>query len=277
MSVDLHIHSTASDGTLSPEEIVSEALRIGLTAIAIADHDELEGSREAVALGQMNGLSVIPAVEISTDYEKVEVHILGYWIDLADEWLARQLASVREARVWRAQQIVDRLRTLGIDQVTLDDVLREAGRGSIGRPHVAAALVRAGVCQAPQEAYRKYLKKGAPAYVPRVRPSTVEAIHIIKKAGGCSVLAHPGLVPRKPHIIAEMAAFGVEGVEVYHSKHNDDQMKTFLDQAHRQGLLVTGGSDSHGPGGSYPVPIGSGDVPDSCAEALYEWRSQRES
>jgi predicted metal-dependent phosphoesterase TrpH len=272
MAVDLHIHSTASDGTLTPEEIVREAKRIGLSGIAVADHDVLDGSQQAVAHGESLGVCVAPAVEISTDYEDVEVHILGYWVDVNDGRLGERLKAVREGRVLRAQRIIDRLREIGVEQITLDDVLRTAGGASVGRPHVAMALVKAGVCRNLQEAFRRFLGKGAPGYVPRVRPTTVEAIQTVKEAGGCPVLAHPGLVPRHPQIVEQMADYGVEGVEAYHPKQDARQTKGFIRRAEARGLLVTGGSDSHGPGGSEPVEIGAGNAPDSCLEALAVWR-----
>ncbi|MBM3473305.1 MAG: PHP domain-containing protein [Armatimonadetes bacterium] len=275
MAVDLHIHSTASDGTLTPEAIVCEAQRIGLSGIAVADHDALEGSQEAVGQGERLGLSVVPAVEISTDYEDVEVHVLGYWIDPHDAQLGERLRAIRDGRLLRAERIIDRLREIGVYQITLDDVLRAAAGGSVGRPHVATALVRAGVCRNLQEAFRRYLGKDAPGYVPRVRPTTAEAIRTVKEAGGCPVLAHPGLVPRRPQIIEQMADRGVEGVEAYHPKHDDRQVKTYIRRAAARGLLVTGGSDSHGPGGSDPVAIGAGGALDSCLEALVEWRRNR--
>ena len=275
MAVDLHIHSTASDGTLSPEKIVREAKRIGLTGFAIADHDELAGSIQAAAHAEAQGITLVPAVEISTDYEDVEVHILGYWVDPQDEQLGRRLQAIREGRVLRAQRIVDRLRELGIGQISLEDVLRETGGESVGRPHVAAALVRAGVCGRRQEAFRRYLGRTAPAYVPRVRPTTVDAIGIVREGGGCAVLAHPGLVPGRPRLIEQMAAYGVEGVEAYYPKHSAEQVALFLQRADAAGLLITGGSDSHGPGGTEPVCIGAGSAPDSCLEALEEWRRRR--
>ncbi len=275
MAVDLHVHSTASDGTLTPEEIVREAARLGLAGLAIADHDELGGSAEAAAHASALGVTLVPAVEISTDYEDVEVHILGYWIDPGDTRLGERLKAIREGRVLRAQRIVDRLREIGVDRIGLEHVLQEAGRGSVGRPHVAAALVRAGVCNHPQEAFRRYLGKTAAAYVPRVRPTTVDAIGIVREAGGCPVLAHPGLVPHRPQIVEHVAAYGVEGVEAYHPKHSARQVANFVRRAKAAGLLVTGGSDSHGPGGTEPVCIGAGGAPDSCLEALEEWRRRR--
>ncbi|MBM3500690.1 MAG: PHP domain-containing protein [Armatimonadetes bacterium] len=274
MAVDLHIHSTASDGTQTPEEIVREARRIGLAGIAIADHDELGGSAEAALHAERIGLRLIPAVEISTDYEDVEVHILGYWIDPQDVRLGERLRTIREGRLQRAQQILDRLAELGVTNVGIDDVLREAGGGSVGRPHVAAALVRAGVTGHRQEAFKRYLGKTAPAYVPRVRPTTLEAIDIVREAGGCPVVAHPGLVPRRPRLIEQMADYGVEGVEVYHPKHSPRQIALLLERVQAAGLLVTGGSDSHGPGGTEPVSIGAGSAPEACLEGLDQWRRQ---
>lgn len=274
MAVDLHIHSTASDGTLTPEEIVEEAARLGLTAIAIADHDELSG----VEIGQQRadelGISFVPAVEINTDYYQTEVHILGYWIDPADATLQQDLEQIRDARVLRARQIVERLQQQSVN-IELQDVLEAAGGGSVGRPHVAAALVRAGVCRTPREAFAKYIGKKRPAYVPRAKPPVEEAIDIIRRASGCPVLAHPGLAAGRPRIVNEAAELGVEGVEAYHPKHSLARTEAILAEAENLGLLVTGGSDSHGPGGTEPIPIGAGDVPDSCMEALDQWRRQR--
>jgi predicted metal-dependent phosphoesterase TrpH len=142
---------------------------------------------------------------------------------------------------------------------------------------VAAALVTAGVCRRRQEAFRRFLGKHAPAYVPRVRPSTEEAIAIVKQARACPVLAHPGLVPGRPGIIEEIAVLGVEGVEAYHPKHDTGQVPSYVRRAQALGMLVTGGSDSHGPQGTYPVPIGAGGAPDSCAEGLREWLRHRQS
>jgi len=275
MGVDLHIHSTASDGTLSPEAIVHEATRLGLLGIAITDHDEVCGSQEAVRIGEIVGLTVVPAVEISTDLGEIEAHILGYWIELKNERLLERLQEIRNARLRRAGRIIERLHAEGVEAISLDDVIREARGGIICRPHVAAALVRAGVCHDAQEAFRRFLSRSAPAYVPRIRPTTVEAIEIIREAGGCPVLAHPGLIPHCHEIIEEMRALGVEGVEAFYPKHTPAQVSEFIARAQAAGLLVTGGSDSHGPGGTEPVAIGSGNAPDSCLEALQQWRCRR--
>ena len=272
MAVDLHIHSTASDGSLTPAEILAEARRVGLSAAAIADHDEVRGTQEIVALTEGAETLAIPAVEISTDYRQTEVHILGYWVDLTDDVLLGELHHIRDGRVQRAAKIVKRLAEIDVD-ISLEDVLRQADGASVGRPHVARALIHAGVCATPHEAFGRYLGRKAPAYIPRVRPSTEEAIALVTRAGGCPVLAHPGLVRGQPRAVFDMKELGVAGVEVYHPKHGRGQIKTFLSQAERAGLLVTGGSDSHGPRGTHPVEIGDGDAPDSCAEALLRWRN----
>lgn len=276
MPVDLHIHSTASDGTLAPEEIAEEAARLGLAAIAIADHDELS----AVGAGQRRaselGVRFVPAVEINADYYETEVHILGYWIDPADAGLQEDLARIRDARVQRAQLIVERLQGMGV-RIELQDVLEAAGEGSVGRPHIAAALVRTGRCATLRQAFANYIGKRRPAYVPRVKPSVEEAIAIVRRRGGCPVLAHPGLVAGRPRIVHEATELGVEGVEAYHPKHRPRRVASILKEATELRLLVTGGSDSHGPGGAEPVPIGAGDVPDSCMEALQQWHTDRSS
>ena len=275
MAVDLHIHSTASDGTMAPEAIVDEADRLGLTAVAITDHDELSGVEAGQRRARELGVPFIPAVEINATYHKAEVHILGYWIDPGDALLQRKLQQIREVRLVRAERIVKLLQQMGA-KIELDDVLQAAGPGSVGRPHVAEALVRAGVCAAPQQAFARYIGKGRPAYVRREKPACTEAIDIIRAASGCPVLAHPGLVTGHPRIVKEIAALGAKGVEAYHPKHSPARVESILAQAESLGLLVTGGSDSHGPGGTDPVPIGAGDVPDSCVEALEEWRRQRD-
>jgi predicted metal-dependent phosphoesterase TrpH len=275
MAVDLHIHSNASDGSLSPEAIVEEAKRLGLTAIAIADHDVMSGVGPACRRGEAAGLPVIPAVEISTDYGETEVHILGYWIDPGDPQLEDQLRHIREGRLLRAGRMVDHLQKLGV-RIELGDVLREAHGASVGRPHVAAALVRAGACETPREAFDRFIGKRGPAYVPRIRPSVAEAVQIVARAGGCPVLAHPGLVFGHPRIVHEMARLGARGVEAYHPKHTPGAVETLVRVARSLGLLVTGGSDSHGEGGSDPVPIGAANAPDSCAVELKEWRRQRD-
>lgn len=269
MSCDLHIHSTFSDGSQTPEEIVAEAVEKGLTAIAIADHDTVEGVMPAIEAARGTCLTVIPAVEISTEYQQAEVHILGYWIELDNEELHAKFRYVREARRLRAEEIVYKLRALGIE-ITIEDVLAQSDGVSLGRPHVAQALLAKGYVNGPQEAFDRYLGRDKPAYVPRYKLSPYEAVRAVRNAHGCPVLAHPGLGVGD-HIVEALVAAGLEGLEVYHSHHTPSHTRRALRLAEQYGLLITGGSDSHGPGGSYPVEVGEVDVPDECATALIAW------
>jgi len=248
---------------------VHEACQKKLTVIAITDHDTVAGVRPALRAAEGTGLTVIPAVEISTDYKNKDVHVLGYYVDLDDAGLAEKLRYVRDARLLRAGKIVEKLNGLGVD-IALEEVMAESNGRSLGRPHVAAALVHKGVCRAPQEAFDRFIKRGRPAYVPRYNLTPQEAISAIEEAGGCAVLAHPGLgVPDA--LVYKLAEAGLQGIEVYHTHHTPSQTRRAQRLAKELGLLVTGGTDSHGPGGSTPVEIGSVDVPDSCAEGLIRW------
>ena len=275
MSCDLHIHSTCSDGSQTPEEIVAEAIEKQLTAIAIADHDTVQGVQPAIEAARGSSLQVIPAVEISTEYESTEVHILGYWIDLDHEQLHEKFRYVREARRLRADEIVSKLRQNGIE-ITIADVLAQSDGVALGRPHVAGALMAKGYVNGMQEAFDRFLGRDKPAFVPRYKLSPYEAVAAIQDARGCPVLAHPGLGV-SDHVIAGLIEAGIAGLEAYHNHHTPSNTRRILRIAEENGLLVTGGTDSHGPGGSHPVAIGDVDVPDSCAEGLIAWAKQRDS
>jgi len=269
--LDLHIHSTASDGTLTPEQLVAFALEKRFTALALADHDSVAGIEPALAAAAGTDLVVIPAVEISTDHGQTEVHILGYFVDHRHPDLLAKLTAIREARAGRADAIVARLRELGVD-ITYEQVLQQAQGASVGRPHVAAALVANGHVNSPQEAFDRYLGRGKPGYVPRYKLTPQEAIALIRRCGGLPVLAHPGLV-RDDELVREIIAWGVEGLEAYHTAHTAAQSARYARLARERGLLITGGTDSHGPGGSLPVEIGSVAVPNErqVVEALLAW------
>ena len=260
MSCDLHIHSTCSDGSQTPEEIVAEAIEKQLTAIAIAEHDTVQGVQPAIESARGSSLQIIPAVEISTEYESTEVHILGYWVDLDHEQL---------------HEIVSKLRQNGIE-ITIDDVLAQSDGVTLGRPHVAGALMAKGYVNGMQEAFDRFLGRDKPAFVPRYKLSPYEAVAAIQDARGCPVLAHPGLGV-SDHVINGLIEAGIAGLEAYHNHHTPSNTRRILRIAEENGLLVTGGTDSHGPGGSHPVAIGDVDVPDSCAEGLMAWAKQRDS
>lgn len=272
MPVDLHVHSTASDGSCSPAEIVEEAVARGLSAVAIADHDTVAG----VAAGQQAAagrLTFLPAVEISTHHGPYELHLLGYMLDIAHAELLAELAHIQAERLKRCQNTVALLQELGVE-VDYEDVRAVANGESIGRPHVAAALVKRGVVSTPAEAFARYLRRGRPAYVDRYRLSPTRAIALIRAAGGLPVLAHPKLV-RRDALLPELVAVGLGGLEAYHSQHNPHDVARYLRLADKYHLLVTGGTDSHGPAGTAPVAIGAVAVPDACVERLLAWKERQ--
>jgi predicted metal-dependent phosphoesterase TrpH len=263
--VDLHIHSTASDGSLSPVEIMETAEKVGLRAIAITDHDTLEGSVEALRHQHSYGVEILPGIEISVSVDSGTMHMLGYLIRLDDMPLRETLKVVQEARANRNLQILKRLQGLGVD-INHDEVLEVSGGGQIGRPHIAQVLVHKGAVQSIDEAFNKFLKKCRPAYVERYRLLPVEAIQAILRAGGVPVLAHPFTLHAKTEgdlgrVLAELKQAGLKGVEVYYPGHGPELTARYERLAHRHGLLITGGTDFHGtvtPG--VHIGIGRGDL-----------------
>lgn len=237
-----------------------------LTAISIVDHDTLAGVPPAMAAAQDLPLQVIPAVEINTDWAHTDVHILGYHIDLEDEDLEALLASVREKRLARAEEIVRRLQALGLE-IGMDDVLRHAGGAAVARPHVAAALHEMGACSSAQGAFDRFIGRGRPAYVPRYRLTPRQAIEVIAAAGGVPVLGHPGLMNRD-RLIPKLLPLGLRGLEAYHVHHSAAATHKYLTMGAELGLVVTGGTDSHGPRGTRPVEIGAVAVPDEVLGPL---------
>lgn len=250
MSADLHIHSTYSDGSFPPEQLVKMAKENGLSTIALADHDTVEGVPEMIALGKEMGIEVIPAIEFSTVREKAEVHILGYYMDYRSRDFLKRVEAFFTARLDRAREMVNRLNQLGIN-IHYEDVTKLAGDKYIGRPHLAMALKQAGYIKETDDAYtNELIGNEGKAYVPKFQLKPVEAISIIKKAGGIAVLAHPYFINRgKPfgeEEIKELTEYGLDGLEVYHSKHSEKTSQYYLEIAEKLNLLVTGGSDFHG-------------------------------
>ena len=247
--LDLHLHTTHSDGSCTPTEVINMAHRAGVTALAITDHDILTGVAEAIAAGQEYGIEVIPGVEISSLAGNSELHILGYFLDCQNPDLLERLKTLRDGRHRRNPRIIERLHTLGID-ITYDEVRALAGTDSIGRPHIARVLMDKHVVASAKEAFDRFLAEGKPAYVPRELPNPAEAIRWIKAARGLAVLAHPTWVKvtEQPLIdlVRQLKADGLDGVEVYYSTHAARQTREYLSLAQQLGLLVTGGSDFHG-------------------------------
>lgn len=247
--VDLHLHSTFSDGTLSPAELVQEAARVGLRAIAITDHDELRGNPLALrAAREVGGVEVIPGVELSVELEG-EAHILGYFVDWRDPALNASLREVRRLREERNPRIVERLREMGLD-LDYREVRRVAGGEVVGRVHIARALVERGYVDSVEEAFERFLGRGRPAYVGRHLLPAAEAIRLIRGAGGVPCLAHPfslGLPPeRLEEVIGRLREWGLEGLEAYYHDHSPDQIRLLREMALRRGLAISGGTDFHG-------------------------------
>jgi 3',5'-nucleoside bisphosphate phosphatase len=240
--VDLHIHTTASDGQLSPTEIVRRALALGLRTIAITDHDTVDGVAEAIEAARGQDIEVVPGVEFSTDIPRAEVHVLGFFVDYEDGELRNKLTEMRESRFNRARTMVKRLERLGLP-LEWDRIHSIAGEACLGRPHIARALMESGYVASVNEAFDRYIGRDRPAYVERFKLSPGEAVKLIRNARGLPVLAHPidqtGLVP-------ELVREGLLGIEVYYANYTRDEVLVLLEVAHRYGLVTTGGSDFHG-------------------------------
>lgn len=254
MNVDLHIHSTASDGSLGWSEIIDLARKLKLKAIAITDHDTLDGSREAILSGIPSSLHFLTGVEISSSppesfSSRGSFHILGYGIELDNNKLNDALAKARETRETRNPKIIKLLNRAGI-AISFDEVVEESGGGLVGRPHMASLMVKKGYADSIKEAFDLYLAKGKPAYVEKFKMACQEAISMIKEAGGIPVLAHPVTLGMEHSVteslLSKLKDMGLMGIEAYYSDHSPDDTRLYCKLAHRLGLLVTGGSDFHG-------------------------------
>jgi len=273
--VDLHLHSTASDGRLSPAEVVRKSAEAGLNFIALCDHDTVAGIPLAMeAAKTFPSLTVIPGVEINTDVVAGEAHILGYFIDYHHPGLLASLANLRNSRLDRAQRMITKLRNLGLD-VTWEQVKQIAGDGSIGRPHIARALQEKGYINSFDEAFNKYIGWGRPAYVERTKIAPAEATQLILRANGLPVLAHPRTLTNPEAMIAELKSNGLAGIEAYYNGYTPEEIKGLVKLADKYSLIVTGGTDYHGLGTHNETAIGGVDVPLESAEKLLAMAKQR--
>lgn len=266
MVADLHVHTTASDGRYSPEEVWAQAISTGLSHLAITDHDTLDGFL-ALTAKTAGGPVLLPGIEFSTDLPACEVHILGYMFDPADAELNRQIALIAADRLSRAERMVAKITALGYP-VAYDRVLAIAGdTSSVGRPHVAAALVEAGYFPEVGTVFDVLLGHDKPGYVPHYKLTPANTVTLIKNAGGIAVLAHPGLVGDDA-VVRTMLNLGMDGIEVYHPCHDREATARYLTMAAEYGLAVTGGSDFHGIPGRYPENLGEFTVPADLARRL---------
>ena len=267
--VDLHIHSTASDGRLTPEEVVKEAAGRGLAVIALTDHDTVDGIVAALAAAQaFPSLEVIPGTEISTTVPRGEVHMLGYFIDYASSELSIRLARMRNSRRERAQLMIAKLRALGV-YIEWRRVQEIAGDGVVGRPHLAQAMLEKGYIASFKEAFTRYIGRDGPAYAERNKLTPVAAVELIRQARGLPVLAHPFTsVGNLEGLVSQLTAAGLVGIETYYKDYTPTQIGQLLSLANRYHLIATGGSDFHGIDIASEVMIGGVEVPMEAAEDL---------
>ena len=250
--IDLHTHSTASDGTLKPVDLVRYAKDKGIEVLALTDHDTLSGLSEAMDEARRLHLEFIPGIEISAEFEPGTMHILGYFVDPADSGLEERLSWLRRGRDRRNEVILRKLEDLGYP-MEMEEVLRFAGGESTGRPHIADAMVSRGYVASRNEAFERFLGKGAPAYADKERLTPEEAISLIRRSGGLPVLAHPQWLLMDEHAVADLVAdlkeMGLAGLETLYYSHSEAETAFYETLARKNGLLVTGGTDYHGPGG----------------------------
>jgi len=279
-SIDLHAHTTASDGSLTPTELVVKAAEEGLTALAITDHDTLDGLAEAEEAARQMNIELVPGIELAVSYPSGRFHMLGYLLDRSDPALNGRLTLLKENRANRNARMVEKLRGLAVD-ITLDDVIAESGGGQVGRPHMAAALVKRGLATSVQDAFDRYLADGAAAHVPKDKITVEEGLDLIHAAGGLAVMAHPSSLKLTGDTLAaelvRLRQLGLDGLECYYSQHTPEQTDTLLDMARAAGLLATGGSDFHGnakPHVHLGHVIGDLPAPDALLAALKDRKNQ---
>jgi hypothetical protein len=263
---DLHIHTTHSDGAFSARAIVGHARRAGLTTISITDHDTTGAIDEAIAAGRDCGVAVIPGVELSTSLDGQDVHILGYFIDHTHGGIQAHLELLRKERLLRAERIVGRLNALNVP-LPFEAVLDQAGSGSIGRPHIAHAMVELGLTQTYHEAFLKYIGAGRPAYERHATMSPREAVVLIAMAGGLSFIAHPG-ASVTDDMLKLLIADGVDGIETVHPCHTPERETFYAGIAAEYFLLTSGGSDFHGAKKRDPVRLGIHTIPEPAVAAM---------
>lgn len=276
--VDLHTHSSISDGDVPPRDLVRLAQTKNLRAISLTDHDTVDGLEEAIGEAKnYEGFELIPGIEISAEYTEGTIHILGYFIDRSDPVLLEKLKFLQEARAKRNPKIIQKLQEFGIE-VTQEEVDKVAGSGVVGRPHIAQALVNRGYVKSVQEAFDKYLRKNGKAYVDKERFSQKDSIEMIHSAGGVAVLAHPkyvhgGDTRHVEKLVKQLVELGLDGMEVYYGTHSAKEVKWFREMAKKYNLIATGGSDYHGaskPDINLGVGLGNLKVPYEIVEQLKE-------
>jgi predicted metal-dependent phosphoesterase TrpH len=268
--VDLHVHSTASDGKYAPEAIVSKAAGLGLKYLSLTDHDTIDGIGPALeAVKNFPGLTFIPGVELSTDLADGEAHILGYFIDYTSPELKKELEKFRNSRSIRARRMVEKLADLGLE-IDWARVQEIAGDGAIGRPHIAQAMQEQGYIGSFNEAFDKYIGHGGTAYVEREKITPAEAVALILRCNGLPVLAHPFTVKDPEEMVITLKKAGLIGIEAYYKDNTPEKTEDTLKLAEKYGLIATGGTDYHGIDENREVMLGGVEVPVAAAQKLIE-------
>lgn len=261
--VDLHIHTTASDGTFTPTQVVKYSKSLGLKAIAITDHDSVDGIREGENAARVLELELIPGIEFSTEINDISVHIVGLYVDYRNAELLSLSSEIQNARENRAKKIIKKVNRLKAGpKITLEEI-KELSNGLIGRPHIGEIMINKGYAKTMEEVFDRYLKRGQPCYVSRYKLTPQETIKFLKKIGAIPILAHPGLLPEDMDIekfIVDLKNSGLEGIEVYYPSHSIKQKEFFKEMAEKYDLLESGGSDCHGLLNNGPF-IGSQQIP----------------
>jgi predicted metal-dependent phosphoesterase TrpH len=273
MGFDLHTHSTFSDGTQTPTENVTMALDRGLAGIAVTDHDTTEGLAEAATAADGTDLAIVPGIEFSAEYEGASLHVLAYWVDPDDGPLRQELKRLTDTRFRRGELMVEKLQELGYD-ISFERVRAIAGDDLIARPHLAQAMVEAGIVAEEKEAFDRFISDGGIAYVPKHALHPLDALRLIRGAGGVCVLAHPGMWKGEgavPDVLIEsMAEGGMAGLEVDHPDHDEAQRAHYRELASRLGLVPTGSSDCHGA--RYGFRLGANTTPVELVDELHRRR-----
>ena len=275
MKADLHLHTTASDGSLAPQELVRLAADQGMDVIAVTDHDCVDGIAPALEEAQcFPRLRVVPGVEVSTDVARGEVHVLGYFIDYLKPSFADTLERLRYSRQLRAQKMVEKLSSMGID-IEWERVKQVAGSGSIGRPHIAKVMLERGHVSSFKEAFAKYISRDGPAYVEREKLTPEEVVDLIVKAEGLPVLGHPSEIEDLEGLVSRLQRMGLVGIEVYYAGYSKQVTGYLASLASKYQLLATGGSDYHGTDNPTGTQMGGVTIPRECVERLFTLAARR--
>jgi 3',5'-nucleoside bisphosphate phosphatase len=268
---DLHLHTAFSDGTDEPDELIKKAVKTGLSAVAITDHDSVDAVPDAIDAGIIHGIEVIPGIELTAEYEGLEIHVLGYFLDYRNAALREKLSFLEKARIERIHGMVSKLQGLGV-KIDAEKIFALSGKGSVGRLHVARVMLSEGIITSIWEAFSKYIGNNGPAYVLGFKFSPQDACKLIRAAGGVPVLAHP-YAYRRDDLIPQFIKFGIKGLEVYYPEHTNTMRNKYIRICREHKLLLTGGSDYHGSA-KPDVVLGAFKVPYELVGILREERNR---